>query len=423
MTKVVCFPSSCKPKYFEEDTRYIELLSSSTMKGPNIANVGATLLYEIQKAGIMPTQQVLDFALIALSVVATDKTVLRKNSPDGWTRQIDLTIYLNDANRWRAVQKKLETMLRFLSGDFWSLHFLPIVDSIEFHYQRKLREDDCVCLLSGGADSLVGAIDLVSEGRSPLFVSQIVRGEADSQRMFASRLGQNNLCQWSYHINKIGVSETSTRARSIVFFAYALLATCGIKCNTKGRKEIFVPENGYMSLNIPLDENRIGSLSTKTTHPIYMAYLQEIWNDVGINVDLILPYKHMTKGEIFEKCKSHSILAETVAHSISCGKYRRHTLQHCGVCVPCLVRRAAFLRAGLADKTDNGYRYDSLNKADSNDVNAVAMAVKHVEQYGIDSFIKSGLSFATVEERSLLSGVVFRGIAELGVLLRMHGVL
>ena len=423
MNKVVCYPQSCKPKSFEDGTTYVELLSNSTMKASNIGSAGVTLLSDLKRAGIVPTQEALDFAIIALSVVSTDNIVLRKNSPDGWTRQIDLTIYINDIDKWMPVREKLEIMLRFLSGDFWYLHFLPIEESIEFQYQSNSRKMDCVCLLSGGADSLVGAIDLVSSGRLPLFVSQIVRGDAESQRMFASRLGQNNLCQWSCHINKISESENSTRARSIMFFAFALLATFGIDANAKGRKEIIVPENGYMSLNIPLDANRIGSLSTKTTHPIYMASLQEIWNDVGINADLVLPYKYKTKGEVLTECKSPLILAETISHSISCGKYRRHSLQHCGVCVPCLVRRAAFLTAGLADKTDNGYHFENLKNTDSSDVNAVAMAIKQIEQYGIESLIKSRLSFAAIEERNLLRSVVSRGINELGELLRKHGVL
>jgi hypothetical protein len=189
------------------------------------------------------------------------------------------------------------------------------------------------------------------------------------------------------------------------------------------RKEIIIPENGYMSLNVPLNSNRISSLSTKTTHPIYMAYLQEIWNEVGIDVDLSLPYKYKTKGELLMECKSQSLLIDCLPRSISCGKYRRHGLQHCGTCVPCLIRRAAFFKAGLKDETLKGYKVDNLKYADSEDVNAVVIAVKNVEHYGVDSFIKSNLSFASGEDRNHLRGVVLRGIDELGALLRAQGVI
>ena len=72
------------------------------------------------------------------------------------------------------------------------------------------------------------------------------------------------------------------------------MASCGIECNSQGKKELFVPENGYISLNMPLDPLRAGSLSTKTTHPVYMKSMQEIWNDVGIDIDFVLPYKYKT---------------------------------------------------------------------------------------------------------------------------------
>ena len=70
-----------------------------------------------------------------------------------------------------------------------------------------------------------------------------------------------------------------------------------------------------------------------------------------------------------------------------------------------------------------GYKVDNLKYALSEDVNAVVIAVKYVEQYGVDSFIKSNLSFASSEERFLYRGVVLRGIEELGTLLKAHGVI
>ena len=150
-------------------------------------------------------------------------------------------------------------------------------------------------------------------------------------------------------------TENSTRVRLIIFFAYALIVSYGINYNELGRKEIFVPENGFISLNIPLDSMRIGSLSTKTTHPVYMRMLQDIWNDLSLKVDLILPYKFKTKGEVLTGCKNQDMMKALIFESTSCGKYQRHGLRHCGECVPCLVRRAAFLKAGLRDDTENGY--------------------------------------------------------------------
>ena len=63
----------------------------------------------------------------------------------------------------------------FLSGDFWTLNINNLPESLVPQKKFELRKQDCICLLSGGMDSLVGAIDLYEEGRNPLFVSQIVR--------------------------------------------------------------------------------------------------------------------------------------------------------------------------------------------------------------------------------------------------------
>lgn len=422
MNKVICYPRCCTPKYYSDDYYYFEMFTVPEQKINNVGHVGVQLFKELRKSKIAPTVEALDFTIIAMAVVAADKAVLRKKSADGWTRKIELCIYLHDAPKWRQEKRKLEEMLRFLSGDFWVLNINALPESLVPQKKYDLRQQDCICLLSGGMDSLVGAIDLHEEGRNPLFVSQTVRGNAEHQREYAMQFGINNLCQWSNNIKKKGESEISTRARSMAFFAFALLASCGIDCNAQGRKELFVPENGYISLNMPLDPLRTGSLSTKTTHPVYMKAMQEIWNDVGINIDFVLPYKYKTKGEVLMDCKNQDLMKKLIFGSTSCGKYQRK-LQHCGVCVPCLVRRAAFLKNNLCDVTEGGYFKENLQCSYSKDVAAAALAVVQLKKNGIESLVKGMLSFAKGEERNLYLGVIERGVLEIGALLREHSVI
>lgn len=422
MNKVICYPRCCTPKYYSDDYYYFEMFTVPEQKINNVGHVGVQLFKELRKSKIAPTVEALDFTIIAMAVVAADKAVLRKKSADGWTRKIELCIYLHDAPKWRQEKRKLEEMLRFLSGDFWVLNINALPESLVPQKKYDLRQQDCICLLSGGMDSLVGAIDLHEEGRNPLFVSQTVRGDAEHQREYAMQFGINNLCQWSNNIKKKGESEISTRARSMAFFAFALLASCGIDCNAQGRKELFVPENGYISLNMPLDPLRTGSLSTKTTHPVYMKAMQEVWNDVGINIDFVLPYKYKTKGEVLMDCKNQDLMKKLIFGSTSCGKYQRK-LQHCGVCVPCLVRRAAFLKNNLCDVTEGGYFKENLQCSYSKDVAAAALAVVQLKKNGIESLVKGMLSFAKGEERNLYLGVIERGVLEIGALLREHSVI
>lgn len=252
MSKVICYTKAHSPNIYDENTWYFELFSIPSQKAPNIGHVGNHFLNELQRSGISPSPVIFDFTILAMSIVAADKAILRRNSPDGWTRQIELEVPLYDVAGWTKVKKKLEYMLRFLSGDFWTLTFVPLQETIVFQESLNPLENDCVCLLSGGMDSLVGGIDLCTAGRKPLFVAQTVRGDAAHQREYANALGKNNLCQWSCYIKKNGAAENSTRARSIIFFAFALLASCRVSATAEGRKEIYVPENGFISLNIHL---------------------------------------------------------------------------------------------------------------------------------------------------------------------------
>ncbi len=423
MNKVVCYPREYTPDRFEDDTWYFEMFSTPDNSLDNVGYVGVRIFDELRRSHISPSTLEFDFMMIAYAVVAADKAILRRDSSDGWTRVIDLSLYVHEQGKWETQQEKIQEMLRFLTGDFWSLHFNKINNSIIPQKKYDLYDNDCICLLSGGMDSLVGAIDLHESGHNPLFVSQIVRGDAEHQREYAAAVGENNLCQWSNNVKKRGLSENSTRSRSIVFFAYALLAACGIKKNSEGRKEIYVPENGFISINIPLDSMRIGSLSTKTTHPIYMKMLQEVWEAVGIEAELALPYKFMTKGEVLAQCKDQKLMKELIFGSTSCGKYQRHGLRHCGTCVPCLVRRASFIKAGLRDNTEGGYCVENLKHSDSRDLFAAAMACVQVEKYGIESLVKGALGFAKGEERKKYLLVVQNGIEEISKLLKMQGVL
>ncbi|MCZ7581789.1 MAG: hypothetical protein M5U21_13400 [Fimbriimonadaceae bacterium] len=51
-------------------------------------------------------------------------------------------------------------------------------------------------------------------------------------------------------------------------------------------------------MNVPLTSLRIGSLSTRTTHPYFLRQIQSIWDAVGLNVEIQNPYQFRTKGEL-----------------------------------------------------------------------------------------------------------------------------
>lgn len=137
-------------------------------------------------------------------------------------------------------------------------------------------------------------------------------------------------------------SEPTTRGRSFLFIALGVLAGAGLGAPFT----LTVPENGFIALNVPLDPLRLGSLSTKTTHPFYLACWNQLLAALGIDGQVTNPYAHATKGEMVTSCGNPVLAREILPVSLSCaaptkGRWQGRGIEHCGYCLPCLIRRAA----------------------------------------------------------------------------------
>lgn len=430
MTRVFCAPKDVIPEDRRGDVTYFSMYGHDGL--PDVSTVGASLIEDIKRAGIAPGAASWDFLTLALAVNAADHAVERNLSADGWTRVIELEVVLYEPAPFVELTDEIQQTLRFLTGDFWRISFLEGGYPPPVPKNRVVHNADCVSLLSGGLDSLIGALDLTADGRSPIFVSHTARGDSVTQALYARTLGgADRHIQWNQNIwlKPQRDGEGSTRGRSIVFFAFAAIVADSHAVGTGSTSlDVFVPENGLISLNVPLNAGRVGSLSTKTTHPVFMRRLQAIWSRLEIPADLRLPYAAMTKAEMMERCLDKPRLTELAGQSTSCGRYAVYGLQHCGRCVPCLVRRAAFLCSGIADTTPKAYYFGDLKAAQpdrgANDVAAVAAAVLKVEETGVRAFTAGQFAaFANPTERAVFEGVVERGLGELGHLLRDQRVL
>jgi hypothetical protein len=391
------------------DTRGILLYGTGSTRMPGL---GRSLVESSLGLPAEVPTVVWDFLSIALAVFATDRFVVRDSAPDRWTRIITLDVEIADPEPWQSEIPAIASLLRFLTGDIWHIQLLPNGARPPKTRRRELRHD-CASLFSGGLDSLVGALDLKVEGRLPLLVSQATPKEGEIQSRLASAIGLDG----SRFVGKAnerfsGPYEHSQRARSILFIAYGVLAAAALAASQGNRDvELVIPENGLISLNPPLTRRRLGSLSTRTTHPFFLHSLQEVFKNVGIAVRMVNPYHFVTKGEMLVNCAATD-LKKLAPISYSCGKGKRINMQ-CGRCLPCLIRRAAFHSSGIADRTEY-YADDLTQEASSDDVHAARMG--------------SLLSKSDVERRVTLSGplpndkliydqfvnVAARGLAELG---------
>jgi 7-cyano-7-deazaguanine synthase in queuosine biosynthesis len=285
-----------------------------------------------------------------------------------------------------------------------------------------------VALLSGGLDSFVGNVDLAASGKRPFAVSHTVRGDAKSQRKFAQVIGGGLRHLQINHNTEVPNQETppSQRARSLIFIAYGVLAATTLKRYHDGNDvTLYMCENGFISINPPLTDARLGSLSTRTTHPVYLRMLQQLLDAAGLRVHVENPYQLKTKGEMLRECVDKNVLRANASETTSCGRYLQYGYQHCGRCVPCLVRRAAFRAAGLEDNTK--YKYVDLGRDDEDyagfdDVRSVAMALAQVKADGLESWLGTTLSTTLLGDVAALQAMVGRGLEELRSLFEFHGV-
>lgn len=378
---------------------------------PSLPGLGATLPMQFRKQLSRPVPQLAwDFLSIALAAFAADRFVLRSDGDDGWTRMLDVTVAVQNPTTWAQVASQLEAALRFLTGDIWSLRFIS-GGATPIAFQGDLIHDrDTVCLFSGGLDSFLGALSLLNKGHKPKLISQASQKEVKPQKTLAHhlnvsehRLNANVYERWR------SPYEGSTRGRSLIFFAYGVAAAAALNL-----PEVLVPENGLIAINPPLTPRRLGSLSTRTTHPHLLAELNDIFSKVGLNVRLRNPFEGMTKGAMLAQA-SHPELAHLAGLSYSCGKGKRKNGQ-CGRCVPCLIRRASFHASGIPDQSAPYKDRIDLSRR-NDDVMAARLAVAKASRLDDDAFerwvMQSGPLPADPVRRNSIVSAVKDGIGEL----------
>lgn len=381
----------------------VQLYGLSGQKRGDISIIGNSVIDKIRRLGVQIPVQIMDFLSIALAVTAADTFVQRENSEDGWTRQLSLRLPLNEPSRWISLKKELESALHFLSGDIWNFEFCNGGYAPPEPYSKHSRFDlikikgiDCVSLFSGGLDSAIGAIDLLAKGRTPLLVSHAYKGDKSRQDQIAKKLnGHYSRFEINAdpHIYQ-GITDITMRTRSLNFLAFAVLGACAVQEVSQQEKiDIFVPENGFISLNAPLTSRRIGSLSTRTTHPHFIASMQNIFDLIGIPCQISNPYQFKTKGQMVSQCLNKKLLSEVVESTVSCSHWKRKN-QQCGVCVPCIIRRASLYAGGINKDADYTFQplIKVMNEIDRrDDLSALRIAIAQKSILNIGTWIaKSG---------------------------------
>lgn len=393
--------------------------------GPNLGALGDVPILNI------------DSVRIALAAYAADRSTPRKGGGSNWNqREIELQVPVSDGGAWQGVARELADVMGFLSGDRWSLIFVEEqVPAEATQLAIETAVPRRVVLLSGGADSAIGGLysrSLLRPDEHHILVSHYSANFlAPIQRHIASELERLipgptqqhvvvHLGRKSLRLDGTGYpTESTSRSRSLLFLALGL-AVASIH-----QAPLWIPENGFASINPPLGPERLGSLSTRTTHPAFLQRLAEVLKKVGAYAVIENPFADLTKGEMYRQVidlvgpnEASRFLSAT--HSCGLTGQRAHQISPgipCGVCFGCVVRRASFTVSGVRDQTQ--YIAPSDDAAIQNWLDE-----KSVEQ-PVRNFIRRGVRGRDLAAMSLPSNYPMRdamklcdrGIAELRSLL------
>lgn len=343
-----------------------------------------------------------DLLFIAISVFCSDKRVIRGRFNDCWTRDLEINIPVIKIEKWNNVKEKLEKTLEFLSGDVWKINFRKSND--KFRKNEKINKEKqpeykykAVSLFSGGLDSFCGALKLMEDKISTCFVgfreyNSVSQRQSDLFNAIDKKYNDINkqlllfsvtpMLPLSIEGSKVNTKvESTSRSRSFLFLAGAISVASMIGKDIP----VYIPENGFIGINVPLTDSRNGSCSTRTTHAYFINSLNEILNDIGIKNKINNFYAFKTKGEIVEEFKSNSVFKKYAYMTISCShpclaRYKKYkTPLNCGYCYPCLIRRASLNKIGV-DKTDYNPEYKLTKKfiEDYPKINGIASDFKGV---------------------------------------------
>jgi 7-cyano-7-deazaguanine synthase in queuosine biosynthesis len=321
------------------------------------------------------SKSAIDLLYIALMVYYSDRKISRKTENDAWTREIKLYIPVLEIDMWNENKNLLEKILAFLSGDDWHLEFRKREFNQKeenanrgIEHKREKHQPQAICMLSGGLDSFIGAVDILNKEKDIWFVGHYCGGKGVIQyqeRIIEKLISQYKLSSdqfFNFFASPLRGIEDTTRTRSFMFFAHAIILGSAINKETT----LYIPENGLISLNIPLTNTRLGSCSTRTTHPYYMRLFQQLLTNLGIKINLHNPYQFKTKGQMITGCKDLNFLKNNISETMSCshpdtGRFARDSQpSHCGTCLPCVIRRAAIKYALKADNSN--YRDENFLK-------------------------------------------------------------
>lgn len=322
----------------------------------------------------------LDLLDIAASIFAADGSVTRGGATRqhfgaGWRRRLQFTIPLRAPSIWQHadVIAALTDAVGFLTDDDVTFTFeggrVDTANSDYFDFDVASSDAfrlDEVALFSGGLDSLAGALEALTVGTGRVaLVTHLSAPKIEAhQRRLAKALSERfggRVLFVPVRATRKGpeARETTQRSRSFLFAALGFVIA-----RMFGAKRISFFENGVVSHNLPFSPQVIGTMATRTTHPLTLRKFDRLFGLLGGEaITIENRFAWATKADIVARIADHDA-ADLIRDTVSCTNVRDQSVlhTHCGSCSQCLDRRFAILAVGLdASDPEEMYQTDVLS--------------------------------------------------------------
>lgn len=332
---------------------------------------------------LVPANELLlDLLDVAASVFAADSSVPRGGAtrPEfgaGWRRRMTFSIPVRSPDIWNRpeVTAALVDAVEFLTDDEVAFEFHKGRQSIGPQQYFDFAGDSAhsgqiedVLLFSGGLDSLSGAVERLTQGpgRIALVTHLSANKIIKHQKLLIEALKKRfpgRILHIPIRATRKGseAAETTQRSRSFLFASLAYVVA-----RMLGAKRIAFYENGIVSHNLPISTQVIGTMATRTTHPLSLVKLGAFLDTLGGSpIPIENRFAWLTKAEVITRLTENGG-ADLIKTSISCTQVRDQSVlhTHCGACSQCLDRRFAMLATGLhVHEPDDMYLTDVISGA------------------------------------------------------------
>lgn len=305
-----------------------------------------------------------DLIRIASYIYAADQAISRGSEQDiygsQWTREMEFVIPVSNPSFWEqsGLKTQLADTLLFLMGDVCNFSFVKGATPngqlfLDLPVAQPHDNADSVMLLSGGADSACAVVESVAKyGKRPILVSHRSVAMTHTRQALIADQFRRRFPHWVFphisiwaHLKGAEAKEYTQRSRSFLFCALAAAVAYQTNIN-----DVLIADNGVVSINMPKTAQLVGTYASRSTHPKFLHYAQELFQSVyerGITISN--PLQFMTRAETLAILKENGC-SEILQETVSCARTRQPGVTpHCGVCSQCVDRRFGSLAAGIED--------------------------------------------------------------------------